>query len=115
MKTERGQRSHRPRLRPLRPPSPRNTTEVSHSLQIDTSADVDLSSALKYDVPDRGQDFHIETEVGDIEVHSVTHNNPFTGVQLSQGRIVSTNDSSKLIPAEKRLHFAHSVHSLGSN
>ncbi len=57
------------------PPSPRNTTEVSHSLQIDTSADVDLSSALKYDVPDRD----IETEVGDIEVHSVTHNNPFTG------------------------------------
>ena len=93
------------------PPSPRNTTEVSHSLQIDSSADVDLSSALKYDVPDRGQDFHIETEVGDIEVHSVTHNNPVTGSNCLEDELfpLTTRQSSFQLKKGYTLHTVYTA------
>jgi len=60
-------------------PPPRDTTEASQSSHNDTVADVNPKSALKYDVPDENQDFYIESEVCDIKVHSVTHNNPITG------------------------------------
>jgi len=70
------------------PPSPRDTIEASLSLHSDTSADVDLLSALKYVVTDNNQDFHIETEVGDIEVHSVTHNNPITGSNCLEDKLL---------------------------
>jgi hypothetical protein len=93
------------------PPSPRDTTEASPSLHSDTSADVDLLSALKYDVPDNHQDFHIETEVGDIEVHSVTHNNPITGSNCLEDELLppTIRQSSFKLKKGYTLHTVYTV------